>query len=297
MAEVNIADLAEIIGVSERKLLTQIAAAGLPQTKSEQVITTSDKNILLQYLRRDGGSSKVTLKIKKRNVKTGHKRSQYTISDSAKIEQIVKNRNIKYLVHFTRADNLSSILQHGLRGIVDLSESKISYANNDQKRLDRQPTAICLSISFPNYLMFFKLRNLYPNVDWIVLRLKPEVLWKKSCLFCTSNAASSDVVRLPIKQRLGSQALEKMFGDNEDFTLGSQTQIPTSFPTNPQAEVLVLNPIEPNYFIDAFIDIGERIQNGPSMRELTIKHDREVKFVQGSEYFVPRMDYEHWKNK
>lgn len=72
MADATISELAEVVGVSVDKLLSQVKEAGLPHTKSDQSISNDDKNTLLQFLRRSHGDSqesvaapkKITLKRK-----------------------------------------------------------------------------------------------------------------------------------------------------------------------------------------------------------------------------------------
>jgi hypothetical protein len=73
------------------------------------------------------------------------------------VQEYVAEREIDCLVHFTRASNLDSILQRGLlpRDIL-MVEGYNDF--NDQYRHDGT-NAVCLSIGFPNYKMFFSLRQ------------------------------------------------------------------------------------------------------------------------------------------
>lgn len=72
MADVTISELAEVVGVSVDKLLSQIKEAGLPHTKANDQISNDDKNTLLVFLRRshgdretvDAAPRKITLKRK-----------------------------------------------------------------------------------------------------------------------------------------------------------------------------------------------------------------------------------------
>ena len=81
----------------------------------------------------------------------------------AQIQQICDERNIETLVHFTRVENLSSILQNGLlsrKALEILEETRgQQFLFNDRKRKDGHKDAICLSISFPNYQMFYPIRE------------------------------------------------------------------------------------------------------------------------------------------
>ena len=72
MADVTISELADVVGVSVDKLLSQVKEAGLPHTKVDEQISNEDKNSLLLFLRRshgdreatDGAPKKITLKRK-----------------------------------------------------------------------------------------------------------------------------------------------------------------------------------------------------------------------------------------
>lgn len=72
MADVTISELAEVVGVSVDKLLSQIKEAGLPHSKANDSISNEDKNTLLVFLRRshgdrdaiDAAPRKITLKRK-----------------------------------------------------------------------------------------------------------------------------------------------------------------------------------------------------------------------------------------
>jgi len=72
MADVTISELAEVVGVSVDKLLSQVKEAGLPHAKADELISNEDKNTLLVFLRRSHGvrdassaaPKKITLKRK-----------------------------------------------------------------------------------------------------------------------------------------------------------------------------------------------------------------------------------------
>ena len=69
MAQVTVQQLAEVVGASVDRLLTQMGEAGLPHTKADEVVSDEDKQTLLAYLKRSHGDSdkaprKITLKRK-----------------------------------------------------------------------------------------------------------------------------------------------------------------------------------------------------------------------------------------
>lgn len=55
MAQVTVQQLAEVVGASVDRLLTQMKDAGLPHLEAEQVVSDEDKQTLLAYLKRSHG--------------------------------------------------------------------------------------------------------------------------------------------------------------------------------------------------------------------------------------------------
>jgi hypothetical protein len=113
----------------------------------------------------------------------------------------VKNRGIDYLWHFTKIENLDSILSNGLtpRGTLEAQNVNVGY--NDKSRLDGHKDASCVSLGHPNYKMLYNLRCQNSAQEWVVIAIKPEILWIKDCAFCHENAASNSVTSIPIQQR------------------------------------------------------------------------------------------------
>lgn len=135
------------------------------------------------------------------------------------IQEYATERGITHLVHFTRACNLETILQLGLVPRDTLKKTDFAHFN-DQYRLD-DTNAVCLSIGFPNYKMFYGLRKNHPNVDWVVLAICPSALWMLCCAFCVANAASSEITRTPLEQRCNLAALQSMYADCDNKTRSS----------------------------------------------------------------------------
>lgn len=109
------------------------------------------------------------------------------------------------------------------------------YIYNDSARLDGKCDYSCLSVGFPNDLMFYKLRANAPNSNWAVIGISVEVLLNYDCLFYPCNSASSDVSSQDISNYQGAKAFDKMFQND------------LSYPQNVQAEVMVKGIIEPKY--------------------------------------------------
>jgi hypothetical protein len=199
---------------------------------------------------------------------------------------------IKRLVHFTRIDNLKSILHHRLLGRRSLERlfSTDKPIFNDAHRFDGHPEAICLSISFPNYRMFHKYKSKNEK-EWVVLVLEPCILWEFECAFFEENAASNSAKNVALLHRKECSSLARMFMDSPPYNR-QDLGIPNNYTTNPQAEVLVLESIAPKYISEIhFCD--------KSVMEKWLdenKGDYSQRFIFNRDYFRPRLDYEKWQS-
>lgn len=201
------------------------------------------------------------------------------------IKDFIKKRNIITLAHFTQLENLDSILKNGLLSKNDLAIKQISYEHNDQLRLEGKNNALCLSISFPNYKMFYKYRC-EKKGEWCVLALDPSILYEKNCLFCISNAASSSELTRSDSEKMNLPGLKKLFYDATLYR--DSINLPKRYTTNPQAEVLVLDSIEPKYINGIHFDRKHK-----KFHEFVSKYPK-LNFHVSVNAFGPRCDYERW---
>lgn len=206
------------------------------------------------------------------------------------IQEFAKERGINFLYHFTRIENLPSILNAGLQTKNYLNLNKelfnVHYFSNDIHRFD-QTDAVCATISFPNYKMFFGLRSRNADAEWVVIELHASILWQKECAFCVTNAADSIVTSVPLQIRKGLDAFKKMFDDFGDKKRNN-LNIPDRYTTNPQAEVLVFNNIEPNLIRRVYFQKDEsRVFFAGRYNSFECQLNNAV--------FKYRCDWEHWR--
>lgn len=161
------------------------------------------------------------------------------------IKQLVDGFEIPYLLHFTRASNLASILKHGIYPVAQVHRIGASPQRNDQYRLDGHLNATSVSIAHPNCQMLYKYRMLDTSVDWAILLLNPSVLWQKDCAFCRHNAADSRISRLPIRSLMTEDALRGMFQEIDGLAPREEQRLLIYDPTDVQAEVMVFDVIDP----------------------------------------------------
>ncbi|MDE0314773.1 MAG: DarT ssDNA thymidine ADP-ribosyltransferase family protein [Candidatus Poribacteria bacterium] len=211
------------------------------------------------------------------------------------IQQICEERGITTLVHFTRIENLRSILGEGLmsRSLLEAREQQFLW--NDADRVDGHPESNCLSISFPNYQMFYSIREGMKlkevnDSQWIVLLLDAKILWELDCAFCQRNAASNAVRFIPLNERRKPEALKGLFEDFYDIKR-QNLQIPLNYPTHPQAEVLVFDQI-PAEYINAI-----HFWDATTLKEWRSNYIGTFsdKFFVDRKYFDARSDYEIWR--
>jgi len=139
-------------------------------------------------------------------------------------------------------------LQNGLIPVSEHGGLLNAPVINDQLRLDGHLNGTSLSIAFPNYLMFHRYRQ-EANTEWVVLGVDPSVLWTKDCGFCLHNAADGRMIGQPVDTLRTLVAMQGMFAEIQGLGNREEQRLLSSDPTDPQAEVLVFERIEPNFII------------------------------------------------
>ena len=160
------------------------------------------------------------------------------------IQRIVQERDIQYLVHFTRICNLDGILEHGIYPHSRLDELPHNVTINDAERWDYHTDSISLSIAFPNYLMFYKYR-MESDDAWVVIIIHPSVIWESPCAFCKHNAADRRISSLSVTQIGDHYALAGMFAEIEGHRSREEQKLKPCDPTDPQAEILIFDVVSP----------------------------------------------------
>jgi len=205
------------------------------------------------------------------------------------MEEILKRREIDYLFHFTRGENLGSIFINGLVPREDINKDNLVGIVNDGYRYDKCEDANCMSVEFPNYKMFYTLRCNNPTTEWAVLALDAQLIKDFECAFCYANAGSGEIYTTPLKQRTGRKAFEDIFSERDIYPTRETLDIPKCYPTNPQAEVLVFGTIPISYIKYAIFE------NNAILNKYKPLIPSSVECIVNSDYFFGRSDYEHWR--
>lgn len=180
------------------------------------------------------------------------------------IEEIVENRNIEEILHFTTNEGLLGILTMGFlksRERLPL-EKRLIYIFQPNATF-RKDTGwldyVNLSISRINF-EFFKVASQKwhreRNIWWCVLSFDPAILSHRGVYFATTNNFYPSVIR-----EKGPHGIEALFGKTIKGKYGNSIQRPTKLPpkytTCPQAEVLYPEEISTRYLRKIYISKEE----------------------------------------
>lgn len=157
------------------------------------------------------------------------------------------------LLHFTNVENLPLIIENGLLSVNTISSLGIPANRNDPHRLDGYLNSVSLSLGFPNYKMFYKYRIINPHKNWVVLGINSNIILEKKCAFCKRNAADHRIRQKPLNDLMTGKAFEEMFQDIDGFPSRESQNLKNYYTTDPQAEILVFDKIDPKYIEYVFL--------------------------------------------
>lgn len=220
------------------------------------------------------------------------------LDERSKIKEIVRSRRINNLVHFTRTDNLNSILKYGLVPVKSQRNNYIPSLHNDDRRMDGHDDCTSCSIEFPNYKLFYRFRNKFPECKWVIIQLNIDVLFSESNIsyFCRTNAASQKILNDDFKSLYTAKSLEQMYEeyifDDGRVALRERLKIAENLTTDPQAEILISDTINRNYIDNIFFESKNDIDWYISRygEEWLSRYNFQVKPF----FFDHRTDYKFW---
>ena len=173
---------------------------------------------------------------------------RYNSSEGKKIRGILNKNKVKYLVHFTNIENLSSILEYGILSVEELEKRRIDYINNDFSRYDGKKQCSCFSVEFPNISLYNSFTRKQSDAQWVVLLVEAEVLIisEGDKYFCVHNAASSSIrKKVKVNQLQKPEDFENMFFQNIEYSkrcgkyVINRTVEKSYLTTSGQAEILI----------------------------------------------------------
>ena len=161
-------------------------------------------------------------------------------NNKLEIINILKNRNITKLIHFTDVRNMPSILEHGILPPKRLKEDGIEPHSNDPNRFDNQLEGISVSIMKRNQHVLKKFHNRDPR-QWVEIEINPDVAVTKNCLFYQTNASNGKYKDVKEEYLRSSKAFASMFDDHV-ITKGKtykRDNKKSYEPTDEQAEIKI----------------------------------------------------------
>ena len=225
-------------------------------------------------------------------------------SNNEAIERVLSLRKILYLVHFTRLENLGSILAYGFVPRNLLDQSDLNYYLNDNYRLDGKKNCTCFSVEFPNSFLFKRFRDYDPSSKWVVILVDAKLLsiHRGKIYYCYNNAARSDIrFKLASDELSNENAFEHLFHEEEHYFRSSgcgtikRSCIPNMrcfLPTSEQAEILISGVIPRKYIKHVIFKTEEERQRffhqlPPERPEMHYSDDI---FIVNNLYFLRRCD-------
>ncbi|HNY94052.1 MAG TPA: hypothetical protein PKX80_05375 [Flexilinea sp.] len=212
----------------------------------------------------------------------------------------IKSRKIQFLTHFTRLENLASILTYGLLPPNQLkSEGRTRFVRFNPPYLPGYwQNAISFNISFPNYRLFYNLQE-QRGYDWVVLLFDINILLSQPFyyfIYPAANLIHTPIFATEISPKLQTfEAFEELFQDTENVRRAF-LQIPDCYPTHPQSEVLTFQPVSVNALLEVhFYNDYKFNQWFMQNTALAMTMDKNIWQV-SLEFFSPRCDYLNWKS-
>lgn len=164
-----------------------------------------------------------------------------------KAYEILKNRGVNRLCHFTKLNSFIHIIAEG-EGIVSTDALKPDLKKiNDTERYDGRTNYVCCSIQYPNSWYLKKVINRDNDKifkEWVILYVDLRILKNREAAFCPCNA-SREYGRY-INENIGE--INSIFNDD---VLGRKrtSRMMACCPTDDQAEILIKNNIPREYIM------------------------------------------------
>ena len=132
MAQVTVQQLAEVVGASSERLLTQMKEAGLPHSAADEPVSDEDKQILLKYLKHSHGESvdaprRITLKRKTLStLRTPGAQGKKTVNVEVRKKRTYVKRDIEGLQDLEISTEDETTAQPERAPAADLASASVS---------------------------------------------------------------------------------------------------------------------------------------------------------------------------
>lgn len=236
-------------------LLNQLYVLFTRARLSLNIYCENDK--LLKYFGKKIENLMNNTELQNNNINNLSTKSQKMIS---MLEQIIEEKGITRLIHFTEAKNIESILKYGILSVKELKERGIPYDNNDSQRLDGHLNAISLSVQNPNQFLLRNFIKKYPNKKYKAIILHPALLFcinnpsgteLAKRLYCNYNAAARITKKsLDDISTMYEEAVQMFSWKTNNSWVDTRKNLDDNETTSNQAEILFFESIPCDYILD-----------------------------------------------
>lgn len=176
--------------------------------------------------------------------------------------EILKNREVSRLCHFTKLQNLTHILATE-NGIIASDSIRQDTKNvNDDARYDGESDHVCCTIEYPNsWFLNSAIKNNTDKVfrDWVVLCIDLKILLVRRAKFCECNAGKERGKFI----QSDFEKIDRIFADRvPSFAHPRTSGMLPCCPTNGQAEILIKDSIPRQYITRIIVgncDVAGRV--------------------------------------
>ncbi len=218
---------------------------------------------------------------------------------SKAIRELIRKNKISFLTHYTRIENLKSILRFGILPASVLRGNKTfdSVLFPEINLPEPWRGLVSFNISFPDYKLFNRLQN-HQAGDWALLLINARVMADFPCYFFPDRAlnivGSAPYGGQYLNDFQSSKDLKYLFSDQPEAKR-RDLDIPPYYPTNPCSEVLSFIPIAPSYITQVYFCSEYKFNQWVlTNTEFALSQDKS-RWACGMQYFSPRSDYTFWK--
>ncbi len=225
--------------------------------------------------------------------------------NSDSILNYLKKRNVTQLIHFTPIDNVNRILKEG---IVPRINQNPPGKWTDEYRIENELDCNSISISFPNWKMMWK--KIYENMKIVIIVLSVDLINDFSCSDLAFYPGNATKYPGSYNKHTGIDSLKLLFSNTilvDDYSSKgikiwdtgtydrAYLKIPTSFTTDPQAEILIRGTVNPRHIKKIIVQNNrmkqelERIIND-SKKKIAIEVEKDDDY----NYYTPSPVIKKW---
>lgn len=208
------------------------------------------------------------------------------------IPRYVEYRKLNRLFHFTSIHNLLSIAEHGLMGRKSLKAAGIEARITDQTRNEPIYDAICFSLSNPNYYMAANKLSSGHELVLVELTNISEILCTYNSISLPGNFGSSELkkqIQNYPEKFTGGQGLLNLFNENE---IRLKYNIDISEPTDPQSEILILEPVDSRFIKNIYSPNGKDYAEQNEVRKITRLLPKHWTFYSQMQDLFPKIEWD-----